>query len=191
MYLYGQIDIMKTRLYVIAGLLLLTAAGCRKTVDYPIEPQISYEGFKYVTDENGNYTGQGVLTFSYIDGDGDLGLDDSDTLSPFGFGEQYYYNLIIEYRKYQNGAFVATPIVIWNASTQSYDTTTFSARFKRLLDSEDDKPITGTMDYTMDILNPLSQGDTVKFAVKIIDRALHESNTIETDVILTNPDLKR
>ena len=71
-----------------------------------------------------------------------------------------------------------------------YDTVTFNARFKRLRDSEEPKAISGTMEYKLTVQNPFSPNDTVKFEIRILDRALHESSVIQTEPILTNPTMK-
>ena len=169
----------------------LATLACQKTVEYPIEPKIAYEGFTYLFNADSTFSGEGVISFSYTDGDGDLGLDDSDTLSPFGFNDAHYYNMVVDYLKCVNGEFVKTPLLSWNAQTQTYDTVTFNARFKRLRDSEEPKAISGKMDYTLTVQNPFSPNDTVKFEIHILDRALHESNTIQTEAIITNPMLNK
>ena len=92
--------------------------------------------------------------------------------------------------KYANGEFVKMPLLSWNPQTQSYDTVSFNARFHRLRDTEDPKAISGTMEYTMPVQNPLSPDDTVKFEIRILDRALHESNVIQTEAIFTNPTIR-
>ena len=175
------------------GLLLLALAigSCQKPVEYPIEPEIAYEGFTYLMNADSTFSGEGVISFSYTDGDGDLGLDDADTLPPFGFHDAHYYNMMVDYLKCVNGEFVKTPLLSWNAQTQSYDTVSFNARFKRLRDSEEPKAISGTMEYKLTVQNPFSPDDTVKFEIRIFDRALHESNMIQTDPIFTNPILKQ
>ena len=137
-----------------------------------------------------------MVSFSYTDGDGDLGLDESDTLYPFGFQDPHYYNLEIDYLKCVNGEFVNTPLLSPHVPTSPddtlvlYDTVTFSARFKRLRDSEEPKAISGTMEYKLTVQNPLSPNDTIKFEIHILDRALHESNAIQTEAIYTNPILR-
>ena len=175
------------------GLLLLALAigSCQKPVEYPIEPKIAYEGFTYLMNADSTFSGEGIISFSYTDGDGDLGLDDADTLPPFGFHDAHYYNMMVDYLKCVNGEFVKTPLLSWNAQTQSYDTVSFNARFKRLRDSEEPKAISGTMEYKLTVQNPFSPDDTVKFEIRIFDRALHESNVIQTDPIFTNPILKQ
>ena len=182
---------MKTRNLIGLLFLVLAVLSCQKPVEYPIEPKIAYEGFTYLFNPDSTFSGEGIISFSYTDGDGDLGLDDTDTLSPFGFNDAYYYNMLIEYLKCVNGEFVKTPLLSWNVQTQSYDTVTFDARFKRLRDSEEPRAISGTMDYTLPVQNPFSPNDTVKFEIRILDRALHESNVIQTDPIFTNPSLKQ
>lgn len=190
-------DIMKKR-YLI-GLLLLALAvnACQKPVEYPIEPKIAYEGFTYLMNPDSTFSGEGVISFSYTDGDGDLGLDDSDTLPPFGFHDTYYYNMVVDYLKSENGVFVKTPLLSPHVPTSPddtlvlYDTVTFNARFKRLRDSEEPKAISGSMDYKLTVQNPFSPNDTVKFEIRILDRALHESNVIQTDPIFTNPILNQ
>lgn len=172
---------MKKILNILIPLLLL--AACQEKPDYPIEPQITYQGLAYVIDADSTLTGDVVLSIGYTDGDGDLGLDDADTLYPFGPHDPYYYNLVIDYCKWDGTAFVATPLLSWNQQTQSYDTISFNARFKRLIDGEEAKPISGTIEYQMTVFNPLSPDDTIQFKVHIVDRALHESNTVETNLI--------
>ena len=72
-----------------------------------------------------------------------------------------------------------------------FDTVTFNARFHRLRDNDDPKAISGTMEYKLTVQNPFSPNDTVKFEIHILDRALHESNTIQTEAIYTNPTLNK
>lgn len=190
-------DIMKKRYLIGLLLLALAVSACQKPVEYPIEPKIAYEGFTYLMNPDSTFSGEGVISFSYTDGDGDLGLDDSDTLPPFGFHDTYYYNMVVDYLKSENGVFVKTPLLSPHVPTSPddtlvlYDTVTFNARFKRLRDSEEPKAISGSMDYKLTVQNPFSPNDTIKFEIRILDRALHESNVIQTDPIFTNPILNQ
>lgn len=176
---------MKKTIVVII-LALFALAACQDKPEYPIEPKITYEGLSYLMNADSTLTGEVILHLGYTDGDGDLGLDDADTLYPFGPNDPYYYNLIIDYLKWDGSAFVNTPLLNWNQQTQSFDTASFNARFKRLVFTDEEKAISGTIDYTMMVYNPLSPTDTIKFRLHIIDRALHESNTIETEAIRFN-----
>lgn len=151
-------------------LILIVLASCQEKVEYPIEPSITYEGITYLMDADSTLTGKVILSIGYTDGDGDLGLDDADTLYPFGPNDPHYYNLIIDYLRWDGTHFVT-------------DTINFNVRFKRLLFNNEVKAISGTIDNTIMLLNPFAPDDTVKLKAHIIDRALHESNTIETDPI--------
>jgi hypothetical protein len=162
-------------------LLFFALAACQEKVEYPIEPRISYEGSSYLMNADSTLTGEIVCHIAYTDGDGDLGLDDADSLYPFGTNDPYYYNLIIDYMKWDGTTFVETPLLSWNQQTQSYDTATFNARLKRLIFNDEVAAISGTIDYKMSVFNPLSPTDTVKFRIHLIDRALHESNAVETE----------
>ena len=166
--------------------ILIAMAACKKKVEYPIEPAITYQGLTYLMNADSTLSGEIILSISYTDGDGDLGLDDADTLYPFGPNDPHYYNLIIDYLKWDGNDFVETPLLNWNQQTQSFDTISFNARFKRLVFNDEEASISGVIDYTMMVFNPLSPNDTIKFRAHILDRALHESNTIETDAIWFN-----
>ena len=187
---------MKIHNFIGLLLLALAALSCQKPVEYPIEPKIEYQGFTYLFNADSTFSGEGLISFSYTDGDGDLGLDEGDTLSPFGFHDAHYYNMVVDYMKRVNGVFVKTPLLSPHVPTSPadtlvlYDTVTFNARFKRLRDSEEPKAISGTMDYKLTVQNPLSPNDTVKFEIHILDRALHESNVIQTEPIITNPTIR-
>lgn len=168
---------------IILILALVGMVSCQKKADYPIEPAITYRGMAYVIDADSTLTGEVVISIGYTDGDGDLGLDDADTIYPFGLNNPHYYNLIIDYLKWNGSTFVETPLLSWNQQTQNYDTVSFNARFKRLVFDDEVAAISGTIDYTMTAYNPLSPNDTIKFRIKLLDRALHESNAVETDAI--------
>ena len=173
--------------------LVLVAFSCQKPVEYPIEPKIEYQGFTYLFNADSTFSGEGIISMSYTDGDGDLGLDDGDTTYPFGFNDPHYYNMVIDYLKCVNGVFEKTPLLSPHVPTSPadtlvlYDTVTFNARFKRLRDTEEPKAISGTIDYKLIVQNPLSPNDTIKFEIHLLDRALHESNVIQTEPIITNP----
>ena len=128
-------------------------------------------------------TGEVVISIGYTDGDGDLGLDDTDTIYPFGQNDPHYYNLIVDYMKWDGSTFVETPLLSWNQQSLCYDTVSFNARFKRLVFDDEEAAISGVFDYTMMVYNPLSPNDTIKFRIHLVDRALHESNVIETEEI--------
>ena len=171
LYTLGQLKKLKTVAPLLAVVLALSS--CQEKLDFPIEPQITYEGFQYLMDADSTLTGEGILSIGYTDGDGDLGLDDADTTYPFGLGDPFYYNLLIDYFRWDGSQFVA-------------DTIHFNARFKRLTAGEDPQSILGTINYRMMLRNPLHPDDTVQLQIRIVDRAQHISNTVTTEPIHFN-----
>jgi len=171
-------------LFILLVISAVTILSCRKFEEFPIEPIITYENFLIEYNLETGKTERGVLMFSYTDGDGDLGLAADELYPPYNQGSKYYYNMIINYYEKQNGVFVEVPLLSWNADSAYYDTLTFNSRFPRLLKNVENQPIQGQFSYTLFILNPLSDYDTIKFTAYIIDRALHESNVIETPEIV-------
>ncbi|HDO27510.1 MAG TPA: hypothetical protein ENH02_05275 [Bacteroidetes bacterium] len=175
-------------IFVLFLAFIAVMASCRKFEDYPVIPEISYQGFWLENNVTTGITERGVLIFSYKDGDGNLGLAKGDTMPPFNFGSPYYYNLILDYYEMQHGKFVKVPLVFWNQETQQYDTLTFNSRFPILTPLTGNKAIKGVFQDTLFLYNPLSKFDTIKFGVYIYDRDLNKSNAIETPPIIINHD---
>lgn len=165
-----------------AGLLLFS--NCTRFEDYPIEPVIAYHDFLLLQNPETGITERGVLMISYTDGDGDIGLKPGDTIPPFNYGGEYYYNMVIDYYEMQNGKWQLIPLVFPNPETGENDTLTFSVRIPNLTPASGNQSIKGIIQDTVFIYNPLSDFDTIKFSVYIIDRALHKSNTVETPPII-------
>jgi hypothetical protein len=168
------------RLAFLMALLILTAISCKKYENFPPEPSIEYMDITMLRDEQG-IDQRGVLRFSFADGDGNIGLYDYDTLPP------YDYNLFVKYFEKQNGVFkeifLITPNYI-NDSTIVYDTATFNGRIPILTPAGKNKAISGEIEDTLFVNNPLSSFDTIMFEVYIQDRELNKSNTIQTPPIV-------
>jgi hypothetical protein len=165
---------MKKQLFCLLfflAVILAVFSGCMKKQNFSIVPEISLLGFELAYD-TGQYPKSGLLTFSYQDGDGDIGLNPGDTFPPFHRQGQYYYNLVITYFEKQNGVF--TPVDL---------TIPFSARIPVLAPDDPNKAIKGYIEETL-ALYPPPKHDTIKFEAFIYDRALHKSNVITTPVIV-------
>ncbi len=181
---------MKQRTKIVlffTGIISLFLFSCQKFSEYPIEPQIRFEKFILLIDTipDGDtvkaVSNRGILVFSYTDGDGDLGLRSADTNPPFNAGSPYYYNIIVKYYEKREGTFVQVPITNPDGET---DTINFNGRFPYLTPNGIHKAIRGMINDTLPINNPdTAAGDTIKFKVFIYDRALHQSNEIETPEI--------
>lgn len=158
-------------LLVIIVLVIATVVSCRKFEEYPPIPEIAFNDFELLVNNETGISEQGVLYISYRDGDGDIGLEQGDTLFPFEPGGSYYYNLLIRYFELQNGVFVEQPI-------------NFNARIPLLLPKDQKKGIKGIIRNEMFIYDPSSDFDTIQFTVQLIDRALNISNEITTPPIV-------
>ena len=151
---------------------IIGLAGCMKKEHFPDIPQIGFVSYFNLFDTS-QYASHGILTISYQDGNGDIGLDGgTDTLYPYQKNGPYYYNLVITYFERQYGIFkqvnLAFPI---------------SARIPLLIPGEPAQPINGTITDSLP-LNPHPVFDTIKFEVFIYDRALNKSNVVTTPEII-------
>lgn len=168
------------RLTILSLLVILVSISCKKYEEYPPEPVLEFSDFLILRDTAG-IDQRGILKMTYTDGDGNIGLNDSDTVAP------YDYNLFIKYFELQRGVFkeifLVTPNYI-NDSTVIYDTATFNGRIPILTPAGKNKAIRGEIEDTLFINNPLSPYDTIKFEIYIVDRDLNKSNTISTPPII-------
>jgi hypothetical protein len=158
--------------FIILGLVLII--GCRKEEKYPLEPVITFEGFVFLQDSQTGEINTGLLRIGYTDGDGDIGLDQGDTMFPYQKSGEYYYNFIIRYFEQQQGEFVEV----------NPDSSTFNARIPPLIPKNQTEAIKGVIEDEVFINNPLSDYDTIKFEVQLIDRALNKSNVVSTPPII-------
>jgi len=159
-------------LILLAALVFFT--GCKKADEYPIEPVITFKSLTTTKDEQGR-DHYAVVEISFTDGDGDIGIDDSEINIPPFTGE-YANNVHINYYFYDNG--------IWTSDSQYNDV----GRIRVITPEGNQKAIRGDIKKETISLPPL---DTllVRFEVYIYDRALHKSNIITTPeiVVTTGP----
>ncbi|NVO21296.1 MAG: hypothetical protein HXX13_16465 [Bacteroidetes bacterium] len=159
---------------IIAFVIILIALGlgsCVKQDSYPAEPVIKFEGFGVLKDIN-QHDSLGELTVSYTDGDGDIGLYDSDTVEP------YKYNFFLKFFYLKN-----------NQRIELIPTDTalgFNARIPVLTPGGKNKNIKGNISFDLELYYawPLLGSDTIAFEVYIKDRALHSSNVVQTPLFV-------
>ncbi len=152
-------------------ILVFMATSCRKFEEYPPEPQIEFHNFVLLVNPTTGKVEKGRLSISYLDGDGDIGLDQSDTLSPYNISGDFYYNFVLRFYEKQHGQFVEIPGF-------------FSGRIPPLIPKDQKKSIKGIIEYDLDVVDESSLYDTIQFKVKLIDRALHISNEVTTPEFL-------
>lgn len=160
------------------GLLGIMTQGCQPEQNYGDQPSIEFEEYEKLGDDSAV-----KLVISYVDGDGDLGLKESHDDPPFDSG-RYYHNMFIDYYEKINGEFKqVTP------DPFSTDTINYNYRFPYITPSGKNKAIKGEISVGFQVIptaedNPDRNYDgEIKFEVTIVDRALNESNTVESPAI--------
>jgi hypothetical protein len=153
---------------VSALLAVLGLSGCLKTEKFPAEPKITMKSFEQFNDS-------ARLTISFTDGDGDIGLGQSDTNPPFDLGGGYYHNLLVDYDSLHNGTWVPVTFLV-----------PLYYRVPVITPTGQNKALEGEISVKLAPypIIPGTEGDSIRFRVKLIDRALHISNEVSTDAIV-------
>lgn len=153
--------------------LMIISSGCFKKQEFSDIPSISYISFERFSDS-------GRVILSFQDGNGDIGLAADELNPPYDPGSKYHYNLYMVYYEKDD-------VLGWVPGKDfNGDTIVFR---NRILPVYKGKPrsIEGKIVATIEpyFYNPFSsQSDTIKYRIKLIDRALHESAWIETEEII-------
>ncbi|GAB4301085.1 MAG: hypothetical protein Kow0068_24140 [Marinilabiliales bacterium] len=158
-------------------LCLLILQACKKPVKYPDTPSITHESFEIIdsVDLLGQNMKYGILLFSFIDGDGDIGLNSDDTLPPFDTSSVYYNNLFIKMYEYKNDTLrivdLETPL-------------NFRIR-PRFESTGQNKTLKGKIKVKLEYnIVFLKSYDTIKYEYYILDRAHNQSNTQQSNLII-------
>ena len=78
------------KIAVICFVFAVGLVSCLKPQEFPPEPEISFKEFLIMSDS-------AKLTITFQDGDGDVGLNDADTLPPYDASSIYHFNLFAQY----------------------------------------------------------------------------------------------
>lgn len=159
----------------LAGVVITTGLiSCLKPEQFAPEPEIRYKSFEILSDS-------AKLTITFQDGDGDIGLNEGDTMPPYEASGQYHYNLIAEYWEkddvlgwVQGEDFAGDPIV-------------FQYRTPHITPEGQNKALKGEIEMTLEPLyynTTSAESDTIKYKIQLIDRALNESNWVESEEIV-------
>jgi len=155
------------------GMLFILFTSCEKPQEFSPIPEIELISTTLKQNIDQNLV-EATISFSFVDGDGDLGLEQSDTNGLFAPGEAYYYNLIFDFYEKKNDTLKLSP-------RKDY------YRFQNISKSQTtNKVLKGDMEVTINFENSLSFSDTSLFRFYIYDRALNKSNVLETDEIYLN-----
>ena len=153
------------------AILLLFSVGCEKEENYSDIPEITYLSSKVEINKDFNEYDiwKCTIKFEFKDGDGDFGLETPDSTTP----PEYRYNLfLIQFNKIK-GAFIKAEV----------DTNKFTIPFVEPYGSN--KQQKGIISVVLELF-PSAQlpSDTIKYRFFVKDRALHNSDTIETKEIV-------
>ncbi|PWJ58371.1 hypothetical protein CLV98_104230 [Dyadobacter jejuensis] len=163
----------------IYALIMLAVGGCVEIPDYDATPEIFYNGIDQFTELNATTNEKVrenvIITIDFTDGDGDLGVSteersDSAFIKPYGDWGNYE---LVTVRKLADGT--------WQEFILSEDKVKWMPLLKP---NGKSGPIKGKIDLNTSYLYGNSTVPvTLKFKVRIRDRALRVSNQIETDTI--------
>jgi len=171
---------LTTKIAVVIGITqLFLFSSCLKVETYPVEPSINFQSFEVKGDS-------AIVTISFTDGDGDIGLSDGDTLPPYDPSSFFYFNAYLEYYEMMDGIWVKGTADPNGNNFPTADTIVFKNRLPNITPIGQNKALKGEIKLILEpnYYNPISHhNDSIKYKIFIIDRALHISNTVETEVI--------
>lgn len=159
--------------------ILLLFTGCKKIVNYPDQPSISFTSVvsKDSTDVLDNPVKRVTLTFHLIDGNGDMGLGITDTIGPFNKDSAYYYNLFLQEYKEVDGIFTEVPAPD-GLRRYRIPNLTPTGQNKTLI-----ADISVTVEYPYSISIPLPF-NKFRYEFYVIDRALNISNRDTSSLVI-------
>ena len=157
---------------IILFIVLLTLFfACKKREEFSNIPYLEFTKYeiKDSIDALGNITKLCELHLFFTDGDGDIGFFEEDTIAPFD------YNLFVNYFEMKN-----------NSLQQIIDTLNppYHIRIPNLTPTGQNKSLKVDLKYDVDIT--YRNSDTIKFELKLFDRALNESEWVSSSLIILN-----
>jgi len=166
------------RTALIAFLLTALVTGCRDDQDLPDEPKINEIWFEKETNE---------LKIRFTDGDGDFGLEPDQTDPPFNQLNEdstdnfFYHNLHVDVFFKEDGAWLPVPL--------EEGAPGFKYRIPDLTPEGQSKQlrVLVTVDFAnanSEIFNITPELDTLRYSAILIDRALNESEIVNTDPVV-------
>ena len=169
---------MKLIYLILIIFLFFGYSSCEKPVKYSEIPDIKFLSIPIKdTIIFENHIKRCVLNYYLIDGDGDIGFKDGDTLPPYEITGNYHNNVLITMYKMVDGIYhvVDTPEI----------GTYFKFRTKYIEPIGQNKTLKCTILIYLDFDTPMSW-DSVKFDFYMYDRALNKSNLATTGLIVFN-----
>lgn len=185
--------------FLIGILAIVLASGCLRPPEYPVIPEISFNSAK-VSQAN-------IVTvrINFRDGDGDIGLNSDETSGIYRLGDSvgttkprnyqfnpYYNNYWVDILIKKKGIY---RLLKFTTNDPAYNFFGFSGRVPLVSETsfKSKTAIEGYIDLDMDFSQATSDAtnpsltlanDTIKFEIRLIDRQLNISDTIETSPLV-------
>lgn len=120
------------------------------------------------------------IFLNYTDGDGDLGLRDSDTFPPYQFDGLYFYNLWVKMESLENGT--------WKSLINPFtlDTLNFNERLPYITPTGKNKWVQGNIELLIPASPFTLKPDSVRFKVILVDRSLKASKEAVSETLILN-----
>ncbi len=158
--------------FVILAVISLFAASCIKEKSFPPEPKIEFVNYTTYGSDSAD------CVISFRDGDGDIGLLEGDATSEDDLKMKYLYKDI-------DGVFKPYDAI---DSTAAMDTLFYGYRIKDITPNGQYKTLEGQIKAKLRSLPIYVPGHTtVKFEIRLRDRAGHWSNMVTTNEIHIAP----
>ena len=143
--------------------------ACKKRESFSDIPYLEFRHYelKDSVDALGNITKLCELHIYFTDGDGDIGLFNDDTIAP------YDYNLFVNYFEMHN-----------DSLQQINVNPPYHIRMPNLTPTGQNKSL--KVDVKYDVNVTYRNSDTIKFELKLFDRALNESDWVSSSLIILN-----
>lgn len=157
-------------------LIIPLAWGCYQIESYPPEPEITYVSFELTdsVDLLGNNVLSGVLRFSFVDGDGDVG-DYAPTDTSLNDSVKHVF---IDLYKKEAGIFVRQDLIV-----------DYYYRIPYFEPGANNPVLKGdVLIYDLNFYAPFD-GDTLRYQFYMRDRAGNKSNIEQTDVFVPKDSL--
>lgn len=155
----------------IGVLLSFGVSSCLKQEVFPSEPELTFISFTKISADSA------VFSFSFVDGDGDVGFEASDTAR----------NLFLEYYERMNGEWVPGTSDPASNNAPTSPQIVFEYKIKNITPTGQNKLLKGQIEVFIEPFyhNPNSNwNDTIQWRAYLYDRAQNKSNIIESDMIL-------
>ncbi|MGZ4047826.1 MAG: hypothetical protein ACXVPU_05085 [Bacteroidia bacterium] len=160
-------------IFTLSIVISICFSSCQKEKQTSSVPHIEFLSYKKYSNDSAD------CIISFTDGDGDIGIESSDLISENDMFMKYLYKDTLD------GIFKPFDSV---DSTFVMDTLFYSYRIPYLKNEGQNKSLQGTIKAKLRAL-PIYQPQhkTVKFEIRIKDRAGNYSNIVSTNEISTSP----